>query len=99
MSGIRSFLNQTATLKTPSAYSSASGKTMTTSTIKVRFEPYTRQATDTQGNIYTSEAIVYTESQVRVGDTITFASREWPVRNVRAIPGLDGATDHYEVVL
>jgi hypothetical protein len=99
MSGIAAYLNQSATLKTPSAYSSASGNTMTSSTITVRFEPYTRQMTDVGGNTYTSQARIFTTSEVKVGDTITFASREWPVRNVKAHPGLDGTIDHYEVVL
>jgi len=72
---------------------------MQVTTIRVRFEPYTRQMTDAGGESYTSQARIFTASEVKVGDTITFASREWPVRNVKAHPGFDGSIDHYEVVL
>jgi hypothetical protein len=99
MSGISAYTNQAATLKRPSAYTSAGGATTASSSIRVRFEPYTRQMTDVGGEVFTSQARIFTASEVRVGDTITYATREWPVRNVKMQPGLDGTADHYEVIL
>lgn len=99
MSGITSYCNQTAVRKTPTGYTSASGPTMQITTINVRFEPYTRNMMDAGGKSYTSQARVLTASEVKVGDTLTFATREWPVRNVKMHPALDGTADHYEVIL
>jgi hypothetical protein len=99
MSRLTPYANQAATLLRRSGYSSASGPTRASVAILCRYEPYSRQMQAASGEMFTSNARVYTVTPVAMGDAITYGSVTYPVRTVKAHPGLDGAIDHYEVVV
>ncbi len=96
---IADYCNQSATLKTVASRDGAGDATYTTSTIAVRFEPHTREVATENGRVVTCQARIFTPATVRVGDVITYASRDWPVHVVKAHPDMDGDTDGCEVWL
>lgn len=99
MSRLTPYANQAATLLRRGGYSSDAGAIRTSVAILCRYEPYTRQLQSASGEMFVSNARVYTTTPVVMGDAITYANVTYPVQMVKAHPGLDGTIDHYEVTL
>lgn len=96
---LTAYNNQSITLKTRSSVNNYNEPTYSSSTIKGRFEYNKQLIRDVNSENIMSQAILYTESTVSVGDVITHDNRDWIVVDVRSNANLDGAIEFYEVIL
>ena len=96
---ISEYLNQSITLKSKSSVNAYNESTYTNSTIKARFEYKRRMVRNNEGEEVLSTAQVFTETQVKPDDVLTFDGRDWQVVTVENCVDLDGSVHHYEVYL
>lgn len=95
---IDSYLNQSATLKRPTAMTAGGEQTFSTEFIKCRFEHHHRLIVNAKGEQVVSEARIFTRTEVRIGDVIAYNGRDWPVMQIAEQYALAGVS-HYEVWL
>lgn len=96
---IADYLNQTITLKTKSSVNTYNESTFTTSSIKARFEYRRRLIRNSLGEQVISEATVFSLTEIKPDDTITYDGIDWVVLRVSKEVDLFGDVSHYEVML
>ena len=87
---ISEYLNQSITLKSKSSVNAYNEATYSSSTISARFEYKRRMVRNNEGEEVLSTAQVFTETQVKPDDVLTFDSRDWQVVTVENCVDLDG---------
>ena len=99
MSLITGYMPHTATLSQSGGINDY-GEPITTDTdISCRFEPNNQLISDASGREIMSQAMVFTETEVKLQDSLTFESQKFPVKRVDKMYELSGAFSHYEVYL
>ena len=93
------YLNQSVTLKSKTSVNEYNEATYTTSTIKARYQYKRKVIRNPMGEEVISMAQVFTTTQVKPDDTITFDSVDWNVLAVENCVTLEGTVNHYEVFL
>lgn len=68
-------------------------------TINVRFEQAQKLVKDESGQDVISEARLYSESPINLGDKIGYNGREWIVLSVKSSPDFSGTVHFWEVYL
>jgi len=91
------YLNQIVTLKSKASVNAYNEATYTSTSIKARYE-YSRKLTrNKNGEEVESTAQVFTTTQVKPDDVLTFDSIDWNVIAVENQVDLNGTVNHYEV--
>jgi len=96
---IDSYCNQSITLKTPSSMNKYTEPTYSTSTIQCRFEYNRKIIRNREGKEVVSEAAIYTESEIKPDDLITYGGVDWIVIHIANQEDLDGSIKFYEARL
>lgn len=55
--------------------------------------------TDIQGKSIVSNATLYTNTPIEVGDTITYDNKNWEIKEVHSVAGLNGNVEYYKGLL
>ena len=96
---ISEYLNQTVTHKTVSSVNNYNEKTYSSTSTSARFIYKREIIRNADGEEITSNAIVYTKTELNEGDVITYDSKDWVVRFVYPWMFLDGSVMGYKGVL
>jgi len=94
---LREYLNQITTLKTVVGKDKYNKPTTTEKTINIRWENKRRLIRNSQGKEVVSEAIIFTQEQVKPEDILVWQNRSWEIIGVSDIVDIDGNIQFYEV--
>jgi hypothetical protein len=96
---IKDYCNQTTTLKTLSSLNQYGEPSFSSSTIACRFEQNTKLIIDREGKEVISTAAIFSESEIKEDDRVSYGGVERVVLFVEPGIGLSGDIEFYEARL